>query len=913
MVASSIGGQGGIASVPWYKPEDPGFVNNNMAIAPVFSIIKAGWNDFYANWGEANGRTYNWLGGNVGQSGAAGDVTVQLTNASVSGNGQFLVGVSASSVGGAIELYPGLAIGDWYQWTQRDWGVRSLGYFLVRDDNTPWLTMPGNAGDVSVTLDNASIDFSGQNLVGVIAISGASPTPLPFNFKNFTGNYPKSGDVSVTISANSSISLSDSLATGPNGGFSAGVMAVSAGESTITPFGSDYYIEDVLIPMPPGVGDGGKVTVVNSGQIVVSGRNAAGIIALSAANQGGVGAAGERTSMGMPNQGRSPDAVTFTNRGVVRVAGEHVVGVYAASNGSGGLLHSLASKTSSDSASNFVIGAGGEVTLSWNQRVSCDSLTENGCDSDKVEPQSGTWTPNASMNGGDVTVNNQAGAAILAGAADRSSKVAYGVVAQSIGAGGGMVMGGAAGVLGVKDGPSGGNGGSIWVTNAGYIRTIGDSAVGVLAQSIGGGGGAGANSDSWFVAIGGRGGNGGTGGSINLNFEQGSSVVTIGDYAAGVIAHSIGGGGGHGGAAKSTGIFVDTAIGGVGGSGGDGGNIGIVSQGKTFWTAGQHSHGLVLQSIGGGGGLGGAATAKSVAIGLGTLVPELAEVPSIAVSFSLGGTGGGGGNGGAIEYWHVGNVSTYGDGSHGLLAHSIGGGGGTGGDSTAASSTLGVADTQINLSMGLGGSAANGGNGGDIWLQLGQSDGSVPTAIRTVGNNAMAVVAQSIGGGGGSAGVGSGFNLSVQFTPKAEDDTSENDDTLGQAGDDDDVGNMDDFKDLPDANNPEAAVNDASSTAGQADSDVANLDDLSDLDTSGVAVTSQETSLFSDAVTCLKKMLSTSSIRAGFEDCDAESPSAPNSTTVTLSIDVGKSGGGGGTGGSVELASSASILPRALA
>ncbi|MCD8564450.1 MAG: hypothetical protein LRY53_02070 [Burkholderiaceae bacterium] len=204
VVASSIGGQGGIASVPWYKPEDPGFVNNNMAIAPVFSIIKAGWNDFYANWGEANGRTYNWLGGNVGQSGAAGDVTVQLTNASVSGNGQFLVGVSASSVGGAIELYPGLAIGDWYQWTQRDWGVRSLGYFLVRDDNTPWLTMPGNAGDVSVTLDNASIDFSGQNLVGVIAISGASPTPLPFNFKNFTGNYPKSGDVSVTISANSS-------------------------------------------------------------------------------------------------------------------------------------------------------------------------------------------------------------------------------------------------------------------------------------------------------------------------------------------------------------------------------------------------------------------------------------------------------------------------------------------------------------------------------------------------------------------------------------------------------------------------------------------------------------------------------------------------------------------------------------
>ncbi|EHL95431.1 hypothetical protein HMPREF9946_05232, partial [Acetobacteraceae bacterium AT-5844] len=67
-----------------------------------------------------------------------------------------------------------------------------------------------------------------------------------------------------------------------------------------------------------------------------------------------------------------------------------------------------------------------------------------------------------------------------------------------------------------------------------------------MAQSIGGGGGAGGNAYTGSVvassAIGGDAGNGGDGGSATIN-AHGLSLTTQGSGAAGLVAQSIGGGG----------------------------------------------------------------------------------------------------------------------------------------------------------------------------------------------------------------------------------------------------------------------------------------------------------------------------------------------------------------------------------
>src|SRR5690606_4437893 len=96
---------------------------------------------------------------------------------------------------------------------------------------------------------------------------------------------------------------------------------------------------------------------------------------------------------------------------------------------------------------------------------------------------------------------------------------------------------------------------------ASQIRTYGSNAAGILAHSIGGGGGTsqggsinlaareGVASSSMSVAIGRTGGSGGHGGSVTVDVD--GSIRTSGGDAAGVLAQSIGGGGGVGGSAGS--------------------------------------------------------------------------------------------------------------------------------------------------------------------------------------------------------------------------------------------------------------------------------------------------------------------------------------------------------------------------
>ena len=193
--------------------------------------------------------------------------------------------------------------------------------------------------------------------------------------------------------------------------------------------------------------------------------------------------------------------------------------------------------------------------------------------------------------GGDVVLTSRVGNISTGG--DRS----HGVVAQSrsgvAGAGGTGYLFSSGGA-----GGAGSNGGSATIFNYSSIQTTGVGSIGVFAQSLGGGAGAGGGSYGVFGAAGDgdTGGNGGT--ATAWNFGQ---IGTRGNDAYGVSAQSIGGIGGNSG--NSAGLVTFTSNAAPGGSGGE---ATIHAQtGSSVNTAGNGAYGLFAQSVGGGGGNGG--------------------------------------------------------------------------------------------------------------------------------------------------------------------------------------------------------------------------------------------------------------------------------------------------------------------
>ena len=332
-------------------------------------------------------------------------------------------------------------------------------------------------------------------------------------------------------------------------------------------------------------------------------------------------------------------------------------------------------------------------------------------------------------------------------------------------------------------GGAGGSGGTVSVITSGSVVTQGDAASAIVAQSIGGGGGdgnaaSGSSQGTYTLAIGvgGFGGTGGAGGAVMVT--NGAAIGTNGANAYGVFAQSVGGGGGEAGLAAGQsqgGTFGATVgVGGGGGGSGAGGavnvtnNAAILTSGfgsdaivgirrRRRWycqrrkrhveragislniggrvaypaaaasrcgcgaikTLGDYAFGILAQSVGGGGGVGGVGAGSS------------------NLTLSVGGSGGAAGNGGDVVVNVTGGITTNGNGASAIVAQSIGGGGGIGGDTTGAT-----------LSIGVSGSGGGAGNGGNVSVNNGG-------AITTVGANADGIFAQSIGGGGGVAGAGS--------------------------------------------------------------------------------------------------------------------------------------------------------------
>lgn len=471
-------------------------------------------------------------------------------------------------------------------------------------------------------------------------------------------------------------------------------------------------------------GRGGSAALVNHSAVTTHGSNAIGLYVSSLGGKAGDGGRGSSIVAVGGNGGRASTGGTarLENNGTVTTHGE----------GS----HALFAQT--------VGGGGGLVIAQSNQRMII------GADSNAYSP---------SASGGSLNVLNT-------GTVTTHGKKATGLTAQSIGGGGGA-GGKAAGLIAIGGhGQTGGDAGQVDVTQNGNIATAEEDAVGVLAQSVGGGGGYGGDvftiGPVVNVGIGGRGG-GGQGGSvtgvglasaatITIGGSGGSadrvtldglkgSVRTAGHGADAIKTQSIGGGGGTGGSAVGATLAIPNnkasfaatvQIGGKGGSAGNASRV-AVSNDALIATQGRESRGIVAQSLGGGGGKGGSASAHSISIH-----PKL----SFGVSVALGGSGGGGGQGGGIDITHQGEIRTAGHHADGILGQSVGGGGGLGAAGSANTSASGA--KSFSLAFALGGSGGDGGNGGTVKLQ---HEG----AIHTLGTLARGIVLQSVGGGGGSS------------------------------------------------------------------------------------------------------------------------------------------------------------------
>jgi uncharacterized protein with beta-barrel porin domain len=520
-------------------------------------------------------------------------------------------------------------------------------------------------------------------------------------------------------------------------------------------------------------GNGGDITVTNSGMILVEGAASVGILAQSIGGGGGAGGftgslavtGGSLNTQVGATGGAGGDGgdVTVTSTGSIATLADDSIAVLAQSiaGGGGQSAYAIAAQAGAFDGVNLTLGAQGEgisgkqgkvvVNLSGGMLQTAGALSYGllaqaiGAGGgnvalsvpDPLEVGSNGLTLQLGSTGGvagdgnviDVTNANEV---------QTKGAGAIGFAAQSIGGGGGtegvtgdVVLGSGDAVWSTVVGGSGdsaGSGAAITIANSATIVTEGDGAIGLLAQSVGGGGGVGTMAlglaDGSLAGaslnVGGAQTTAGNGGDVTFTTSTGA-IGTSGNLASALVVQSIGGGGGvatlssmEGGALGD----ITLAAGATGGAGGDGGNI-TLDQKAEVVTSGTGANAVLVQSIGGGGGL---ATLDNTG---GT---------GMVTNVDLGGAASG--SGGNIDFALDGRVQTTGAGAAGVVVQSIGGGGGY-------ASAVG-ANAQGTLTLGTSNGAT--GNGGDVSVAINQT-------ITTTGAGSTALLVQSIGGGGGAASV----------------------------------------------------------------------------------------------------------------------------------------------------------------
>ena len=503
-------------------------------------------------------------------------------------------------------------------------------------------------------------------------------------------------------------------------------------------------------------GAGGLIQMDMYGAIETTGSHAYGLLGQSIGGQGGNGGddtAVVGTSGGGGYGGDAGGVGAYTTAGSsITTTGDFSAAVTLHSVGGGGGTGGDFTDVLGGGAGNGGNGGnGGVATMNNSSTIATSGQHSYGILVQSIGGGGGTGGIADGLTlelGGDGGNGGSAGnASVENGAAITTSGYsAHGIIAQSISGGGGAagMAGGVLSIGGTGGGTSDTNGETAGISHWGVVSTAGDAAIGIMAQSIGGGGGTGGGS-AGIATVGGSGTAGGAGGQANVNMT-GGSVATLGEMAHGIMAHSIGGGGGNGGNVIDMSIGLPAAgIGGSASGGGGGGAVCVTSANAgndcltgagsgasvAISTAGSGAFGVLAQSIGGGGGNGGNATGGDAGLG----------------SFQIGGGGGGGGYASAVDV-RFDNLTLTTQGSHaaGIVAQSIGGGGGTGGSASSYSADIG-----FTASVAVGGTGGSGGAGGEVSVSLtdsiigtGQAGGDVTDAI--------GILAQSIGGGGGNGG-----------------------------------------------------------------------------------------------------------------------------------------------------------------
>ncbi|WP_455959849.1 autotransporter outer membrane beta-barrel domain-containing protein [Methylorubrum aminovorans] len=517
--------------------------------------------------------------------------------------------------------------------------------------------------------------------------------------------------------------------------------------------------------------DGGEVAVLNDGQITTHREKAYGVLAQSIGGSGGGG--GNATSFGLlfdialggsGGVGGSGGNVTVTTKAssgngsppLISTMGDQAAGLVAQSVGGGGgvggsaksrAVGAVVTVATAIGGSGGKGGSGGTVSVENGHTITTDGIRSYGIQA-------------MSIGGGGGDGGSSLATAIGAGVDPRVPNI---VVATAVGGRGG----------------EGATGGTVSVVNSGDIETTKSDASGILAMSIGGGGGVGGIADAtgatvnagkeivslkYVTGLGGEGGSGGVAGRINVTND--AKINTSGSQATGVAAYSIGGGGGLGGSAaaldyafgKGFSASMNTSVGGSGGAGNKGGRVEVSNTGQ-IETAGFAANGIHGLSVGGGGGAGGSGTVTAfagiprsfyAAIGLSgvgeqatSLAASLLPVSpkTLTINGTVGGNGGIGGDAGAVKITNAGTIHTAKSDARGIFAQSIGGGGGSAAAGAAEPSS------KIQLSQAVGGRGGAAGSGSDVVVT-----NKVSAKIKTSGDGAYAIQAQSVGGGGGSGG-----------------------------------------------------------------------------------------------------------------------------------------------------------------
>ena len=383
---------------------------------------------------------------------------------------------------------------------------------------------------------------------------------LAFGVGGRGGNASTGGEVDVTNNG-ATISTSGAVAhgiyahsvggSGGSGG-SARTMAYTFNPEFRPPGGrtaSTFRSASVAMAAPAATA--GPCTVGNSGTIQTQGDGSYGIFAYSVGGGGGDGgsAAGLLT---IP----FTDRVKFYKNVAIEVGGK------AGSSGAGGdvtVTHTAGNILTAGSTAPGIVAqsvGGGGGTGGTGAAGATGTVAIGG-------------RGGAAGDGGDVTVKFSGGNISTQGGGTGSSDPgtdidsSYGIFAQSVGGGGGVAgnatffgiptstSGGALGGvtigigLGIDlQGGNGGDGGTVSVDTTGNIGTEGPNAIGIFAQSVGGGGGVSGNLGfspaSEQALIGSVGGNG-AGGAVDVTYT--GSLTTAGGGAHGVFAQSAGGSG----------------------------------------------------------------------------------------------------------------------------------------------------------------------------------------------------------------------------------------------------------------------------------------------------------------------------------------------------------------------------------